>query len=141
MYKRQPYNIDVNLLYPTPSVVFTTNNVFNAEPLKSILLDPKANYTFAGSSADSISLFTKASLAVSNVNQQNDSLFHAQRFDKTLSYDDGSAERAYGLEGLGLKKFAYEFNLNVPDTLVGFQIHYTNIDVRVEDLVLSLIHI
>jgi len=34
-----------------------------------------------------------------------------------------------------LKKFAYEFNLNIPDTLVGFQIHYTNIDVRVEDLV------
>lgn len=130
-----PYNIDVNLLYPAPSVVFTTNNVFNAEPLKSILLNPRANYTFTGSSADSISLFTEASLAVSNVNQQNDSLFHAQRFDKTLSYDDGSAERAYGLEGLGLKKFAYEFNLNVPDTLVGFQIHYTNIDVRVEDLV------
>lgn len=129
------YNIESNLLYPNSSIVFTDQNVFNANTVNEIVIAPGTDFSFPASTSDSISLLTKAYLSVSNINQQNDTIVRVQKFDNILAYDDGSAERAYGLEGLYLKKFAYEFELNVPDTLIGFQIHYTNIDVNVEDLI------
>ncbi|HEY0262020.1 MAG TPA: T9SS type A sorting domain-containing protein [Chitinophagales bacterium] len=131
------YSIESDLLYPNSSVVFTSSNVFNAQLVDSIIFTPQASFSFPSQSGDSIALYTNAALLVSNINTENDSIQRTQIFSNTLAYDDGSAERAYGLEGLYLKKFAYEFNLNVPDTLIGFQIHYSNIDVDVSDLVLS----
>ncbi|MEZ4916285.1 MAG: hypothetical protein R2836_04800 [Chitinophagales bacterium] len=58
-----------------------------------------------------------------------------------MAYDDGSAERAYGIDGSPneLKKFAYKFSVAHPDTLAGIQIHFTNIDQNVDDLVFNLI--
>lgn len=132
------YRIESDLFYPTPSVVFTEQNVFNAQLINNdIVLTPESSFTFPSSGSDSISLYTKALLEISNINQQNDTIQRVQTFSNVLAYDDGSAERAYGLEGLYLKKFAYEFELNGPDTLIGFQIHYTNIDIKVDDLVHS----
>lgn len=59
-------------------------------------------------------------------------------FYNYLAYDDGSAEKAYGLEGPGLKNFAYEFDLNVPDTLQAIQIHFTQINFDASDLLFTL---
>ncbi|MEX2590840.1 MAG: T9SS type A sorting domain-containing protein [Chitinophagales bacterium] len=59
-------------------------------------------------------------------------------FYNYLAYDDGSAEKAYGLEGPGLKNFAYEFNLNVPDTLRAIQFHFTQINFDASDLLFTL---
>ncbi len=131
------YNVSAELLYPFQSIVFTKQNVFNAEPVTEIYLNPKQDYVIFGNQGDSLSLLSEGVLSVTNVNQQNDTIRAGQIFSNILAYDDGSAERAYGLEGLGLKKFAQEFELNVPDTLVGFQVHYSNIDVKVDDLIHS----
>lgn len=59
-------------------------------------------------------------------------------FYNYLAYDDGSAERGYGLEGPGLKNFAYEFNLNVADTLRAVQFHFTQVNFDASDLLFTL---
>jgi len=54
---------------------------------------------------------------------QNDSTFGTQVFENYYSYDDGSAERAYGVTGTqGL--LAYQFNAYQPDSLVAIEIHF-----------------
>lgn len=54
---------------------------------------------------------------------QNDSTFGTQKFENYYSYDDGTAERAYGVTGVqGL--LAYQFNAYQPDSLVAIQIHF-----------------
>lgn len=47
-----------------------------------------------------------------------------------FAYDDGTAEKSYGLFGSGMK-FAYEFNLNVPDTLQAIQFHFVHYNANV----------
>lgn len=54
---------------------------------------------------------------------QNDSTFGTQVFENYYSYDDGTAERAYGVTGSqGL--LAYQFNAYQPDSLVAIEIHF-----------------
>jgi hypothetical protein len=69
----------------------------------------------------------------------NDTIFSQICFDKVMAYDDGSAERAYGLSGSPneIKKFAYKFEVSHPDTLAAIQIHFSNIDEDVSNLVFS----
>lgn len=59
----------------------------------------------------------------------NDTITNKVEFFNLFAYDDGSAEKAYGLAGSGgLKKFAYRFILNHPDTLRAVLFHFTRID-------------
>ncbi len=53
----------------------------------------------------------------------NDSTFGTQVFENYYAYDDGTAERAYGVTGeQGL--LAYKFDAYQSDSLVGIQIHF-----------------
>ncbi len=58
---------------------------------------------------------------------ENDTLNFQQIFTNFFSYDDGTAERAWGLAGL-LSKAALEYNLNIPDTLKAIQIHWAHLN-------------
>lgn len=54
---------------------------------------------------------------------QNDSTFGQQIFKNYYAYDDGTAEKAYGVTGQqGL--LAYQFNAYQPDSLIGIDIHF-----------------
>jgi hypothetical protein len=68
----------------------------------------------------------------------NDTSYLHVPFYNYLAYDDGTAEKAYGLEGPGLKKFAYEFNLNKGDSLRAVQIHFTQINKNMSNFLFSL---
>lgn len=68
----------------------------------------------------------------------NDTSYLHVSFYNYLAYDDGTAEKAYGLEGPGLKKFAYEFNLNKGDSLRAVQIHFTHINRYMGNFLFSL---
>ena len=74
-----------------------------------------------------------------NLITTNDIIFSQICFDKVMAYDDGSAERAYGLSGSPneIKKFAYRFEVAHPDTLAAIQVHFSNIDEDVSNLVFS----
>lgn len=86
------------------------------------------------SSTYRISVYTKSQADLSS----NDTLRGLQIFSNIMSYDDGSAEKSYGLQGNGLKKFAYEYNFKIKDTLSGIRIHFSNIDENVKDLIFNI---
>ncbi len=54
----------------------------------------------------------------------NDSIVFVQPFRNEYAYDDGTAEKAYGLTSGG-GKLAMRYDLAVPDTLYGLAIHFT----------------
>lgn len=53
----------------------------------------------------------------------NDTLVHRQHFYDYYAYDDGSAELAYGINGINAK-LAYRFDLLQPDTLRGINMFF-----------------
>ena len=57
---------------------------------------------------------------------QNDTLEYNQIFSNYFAYDDGTAEKAYGLLGPGAQ-LAIEFETNAPTQLQGIQIYFTHI--------------
>jgi len=54
----------------------------------------------------------------------NDSLVHVQTFRDYYAYDDGTAEKAYALDGQG-GELVVGFDVQQPDTLDGVWIHFT----------------
>ena len=54
----------------------------------------------------------------------NDSIVFVQAFRNEYAYDDGTAEKAYGLT-TGGGKLAVRYDLAIPDTLYGLAIHFT----------------
>ena len=54
----------------------------------------------------------------------NDSIVFVQGFRNEYAYDDGTAEKAYGLT-TGGGKLAVRYDLAMPDTLYGLAIHFT----------------
>ena len=80
--------------------------------------------TFNSSQSDSVTFCIQNVIQTSNTdNKQNDTLYHMQDFYSHFSYDDGTAESAYGINVNGAK-LAYEFNLNRPDTLRAIQMYF-----------------
>lgn len=54
---------------------------------------------------------------------RNDTITRRQEFNNAYAYDDGTAEKGYGLSGVNAK-LAYEFTFNQPDTLGGIQMYF-----------------
>ncbi|MDX1651287.1 MAG: T9SS type A sorting domain-containing protein [Brumimicrobium sp.] len=55
----------------------------------------------------------------------NDSTFGTQVFENYYAYDDGTAEKAYGVTG-EQALLAYQFNAYQPDSLVAIQMHFVH---------------
>ena len=122
--------------YPLTSQLFTTTSTFNAASENYITLYPGRQYTAPALPHDSLlTISSQATLDVNDYLAANDTISRTQVLENILAYDDGTAERAYGLQNLGLKKFAYDFRLNYPDTIVGYQVMYSYVDDDVHDLV------
>ena len=84
-----------------------------------------------------------ASIIVSPSSQNdilgNDTLRGFFPFSKELAYDDGSAERSYGIEGGDqVKKFAYRFDPIIDDSISALRFHFSHTDVDVSDMVFSI---
>ena len=126
-----------SVVYSSPTLSFTAGSA-----IQSRGLDPRLSYSIISPVLTNIDYDYETSFntnpSSSNLLTSNDTVSNQQIFDNLLAYDDGSAERAYGLEGAGIKKMAYEFPLNAPDTLAGIQIYFTHIDVNVSNLVFTI---
>lgn len=72
-----------------------------------------------------------------DVNRRNDTLDYEQAFYNYYAYDDGTAERAYGLIGTGAK-LAIHFHANEPDTLKEIYIHWAYVDGNNSNMFFSL---
>lgn len=127
------------ILYPTPVIVDAyQTQTFNAGPYYTLPFNPSSEYTLPTDVVDSLIMMHHVSVLPADALPSNDTVRHYQRFDNVMAYDDGSAETAYGLTGTQIKKFAYEFNLNKPDTLVAIQFMYTQVEQNVSDLIFNI---
>jgi hypothetical protein len=92
--------------------------------------DIDANFYFDTILPDIFAVFqSKFNIATNTTPERltiNDTLIHNQVFENYYSYDDGSAEAAYGLVGNGAE-LAYQFELNnlIEDTLKSIFIHFS----------------
>jgi len=126
--------------FPASSSVYVAPiQTFNAGYSSTISRNPKADFSVPAAlgNTDSVAVFMKEWISPLDILRTNDTVAATQVFANELAYDDGTAEKAYGLFGdpNKIKKFAYEFNLNKTDTLTGFKIFFTNIDENVSNLV------
>ena len=79
---------------------------------------------FDSNTPDSVSFTIQQIIGTANNdNKLNDTLYRTQNFYSHFSYDDGSAELAYGMNAIGARG-AYQFKLNRPDTLRAIQIYF-----------------
>ena len=112
-------NVDV------PPYSSSGNYAFNTPP---IMLDDQM---FPLSSSDSSEFLFRNSIKTEPSDlKMNDTVSHLQRFYSHFSYDDGTAELAYGINNQGAK-IAYEFKLNRPDSLRMIQMKFIEMN---EDL-------
>ena len=93
---------------------------------------------FNSNEVDSVTFYIKHIISTSTSDlKNNDTLRTFQRFYSTFSYDDGSAESAYGINVNGAK-IAYQFKLNHPDTLRAVQMFFPEMLDSVSNLVFEL---
>ena len=127
-------------LYPSQATIAGNSVSFNSGPSTYTEVIPSVEYHIPSTAVDSLVTNSTAYISFLSANDailSNDTLTHTQTFGSVMAYDDGSAEKAYGLTGLDLKKFAYEFYLNKPDTLTAFQVMFAQVEGYVGDLVFS----
>ena len=137
------YRYDVfknnNLVYHYPVLGGnnSTRNVdvppFSTSGIYSFNNPPVMLYSqiFPVSSSDSAEFVFRNSIKTEPSDyKNNDTVFHLQKFYSHFSYDDGSAESAYGINVQGAK-LAYGFKLNRPDTLRIIQMKFVEMQ---EDL-------
>lgn len=125
-------------VYTAPSLSFTAGSTFVDRNI-----NPRADYTPVSPVLTNVD-YTYASAyqtkpTASNLLLSNDTVTSNQIFDNLLAYDCDCPVKGYGLEGAGLKKFAYEYTLNAPDTLAGIRILFTHINTDVDNLLFSLV--
>ncbi len=88
------------------------------------------NYPFDYNKGDTASFILKSWLRTDDFDYKaNDTVFRRQVFKDYFSYDDGTAERAYGLRGQGTSNgvIAIKFNSFIPDKLGGVDVYFTQL--------------
>ncbi|MFM7814878.1 MAG: T9SS type A sorting domain-containing protein, partial [Flavobacteriales bacterium] len=81
------------------------------------------SYTFDSPNTDSVTFQICAAFSPTDIHTSNDTMCIQQHFSNYYAYDDGSAERAYGLQNAG-GKMAIRFNTPVEDTLLGYYAYF-----------------
>ncbi|MFM7726962.1 MAG: T9SS type A sorting domain-containing protein [Flavobacteriales bacterium] len=91
------------------------------------------NYVYtAPADTDSASFVVTVAYNPTDIYPQNDTMRFEQKFTNYYAYDDGTAERAYGLQDAG-GKVALRFNTPVDDTLLGAYIYFEPIQYLATD--------
>lgn len=101
-----------------------------------------ANHTFSASGNDTMATFdvkinADADVAASNVYTINDTTYMQQSFKNYYAYDDGSAEKGYGVQGSN-SQLAYAFDAYEADTLTGVLMHFVPTVTDVSNYVMLL---
>lgn len=125
----------------SPGVILgsSVSSSFNFSPLSEQFLNYNSfNFSSATPTNNEVTIVNKYTYNVTaDINPDNDTIFHYQHFQNFEAYDDGSAELAYGVLGVGAK-LALEFHLNVPDTLQAVAIHFAHLNADVSGKLFSI---
>jgi hypothetical protein len=91
------------------------------------------NFTYnTPSSEDTASFIVEVAFNPTDIHPQNDTMRFQQKFANFYAYDDGSAERAYGIQDAG-GKVALRYNTPIDDTLIGAYIYFEPIQYLASD--------
>ena len=103
------WKVDATELNTSASLYSSSTLSFPADALVSRSFNPSADYVVPTLPAGDYIIRSQFASRPSagNLISSNDTVYNDQYFDCLLAYDDGSAERAYGLEGLGIKVSFY----------------------------------
>jgi hypothetical protein len=113
----------------------------NIDPLTNIDYNANLIYSFNTTNNDSALFKITSVLKTDEFDpKDNDTMIYYQTFKNYFSFDDGSAEAGYGINGLGSRNamFAYRFKSFMEDTLrainICFNDSYTDANKRAFDL-------
>lgn len=143
------YNIDYGQTSYTPAAQIEQNGVsfFNASTFASTLVPDvyipfsiPLTFTFPNQGTDSAEFLVKSYFSQAGIetNSYNDTNYLHQRFYNYYAYDDGSAERIYGVTGNTNVSIAYKFNVKIADTLRGVQIYFNPSGIDVSNTLFQL---
>lgn len=115
----------------------------NIDPLSNVDYNASLIYTFSTSNSDSAIFRVTSWLITDDFDpKENDTLIYYQNFSNYFSFDDGSAENGYGINGLGSNNamVAYRFKSFIEDTIravkICFNDSYLNANKRYFDLMI-----
>jgi len=115
--------------YPTSTSFKPVNGYSSLVEPQAVYSSPLNNFYFPTDDTAKTKVFQLknffniSSGAVTDFNIKNDTVVSYQVFSNYYSYDDGSAEAGYGIEGVGAK-LANQFTIKKSDTLVGIRIYF-----------------
>ncbi|MBC8046525.1 MAG: T9SS type A sorting domain-containing protein [Fimbriimonadaceae bacterium] len=145
------YNDTVNTSYSYEAFEKYSSEAIATSGLPvSINFDPASTFTIvfptftipstiSGYDEDSLTTTFKYIInPASDIKRINDTLYYDKAFYNYYAYDDGTAEKAYALEGVGAK-LAMHYKTNVPDTIKEIYIHWAFVDGNKSNLFFSLI--
>lgn len=126
IYTDQPIAFNF-MAYSNQSIVFDTDKLLPFDDFATL------------NNNDSVVIRVKNFINPSgDVNPRNDTAFTDHLFYNYFAYDDGNAEKAYGVDGVGQKGFAMRFDLNEQDTIRAVKIHFAQILEDVSDVLFNL---
>jgi hypothetical protein len=113
----------------------------NTQPLSVVNYNAPLFYTYSITGSDTVSYQVKSYLITDEFDpKSNDTIVYIQNFGNLFSFDDGTAEAGYGINGQGSRNamVAYRFRAYAPDSLraitICFNDSYQNSNQRAFDV-------
>lgn len=113
----------------------------NTQPSSTVSYNAPLFYTYSITGPDTVSYQVKSYLITDEFDpKSNDTIVYIQKFGNIFSFDDGTAEAGYGINGQGARNamVAYRFRAYAPDSLraimICFNDSYQNSNQRTFDI-------
>jgi hypothetical protein len=113
---------------------FEDNDNDNIDPLSTLEYKQLMDYVFDSEAEDSVTFLIKGFLGTDlvserNIYRWNDTIHYYQNFKNYYAYDDGTAEKGYGITGqnTAYASLAYQFTPITADTLYGVYIYFNQV--------------
>jgi hypothetical protein len=148
MYFRNNFGIAKNTSYSFKIEEVNTAAVLATQPLQSFNFNPYTRDSAVVAAINPTAILSQNNALIKGTYycyatgtgdglSANDTLVQYQHFGNYFAYDDGSAEKVYGLLGTGAKA-ALRFKVNTPDTVQAIQIHFGRLKGSQNSLLFSL---
>lgn len=125
---------DVQNYYTSEIIISDYDDNENIAPLSTIDYAKPVNFIFNSTDEDSAKFVITGILGTDVIEQRNifrwnDTIRYYQNFYNYYAYDDGSAEKGYGISGVNTAytSLAYRFTPIIADTLKGVYIYFNHV--------------
>jgi hypothetical protein len=120
-------NFEIRDVYLDALAHSYSGGAFNSDPWETINYQSVLIYTYNSPFDDSALFEVKAYLLTDDFDRKiNDTVVYTQAFYDYFSYDDGTAEGGYGLNGQGTSNgaVAYRFESHTPDSVKAIRFYF-----------------